>query len=270
MSLGIECLVTDDMARALAIARALDDLNRERRDVQAGMLAAAEAQVATIDLSDTAGLVLHDHNWHAGVVGLVAARMKDRAHRPTFAFAPAGSGELRGSGRSIPGLHLRDALDLISKREPGLLRRFGGHAAAAGVTIAPADLGRFQAAFEAVVRELVGEDVFERTLECDGSLEPEYATLEGARMLDRPVWGQGFAAPLFADEFEVESQRLLADRHLQLRLRRASRTWRAIHFGRDMPLPARVRAAYRLGTDEWNGLAGVQLLVEHAEPLDRS
>jgi single-stranded-DNA-specific exonuclease len=267
MSLGIECLVTEDMGRALAIARALDDLNRERREVQTAMLQAAEAQVAAVDVDRAASLVLFDPAWHAGVVGLVAARVKDHAHRPTFAFALAEGGELRGSGRSIPGLHLRDALDLVSKREPELLRRFGGHAAAAGVTLAPEDLGRFRSAFEAVARELVGEDVLERTLQCDGGLEPEYATLDGARMLEQTVWGQGFAPPLFADEFEVERQRLVADRHLQLRLRRAGRAYRAIQFGRDAPLPPRVRAAYRLSTEEWQGLAGVQLLIEHAEPV---
>jgi single-stranded-DNA-specific exonuclease len=267
MSLGIECLLTQDVGRALAIARALDDLNRERRDVQATMLVAADEQVAAYDLDRTASLALFDAGWHAGVVGLVAARVKDRVHRPTFAFAATGDGELRGSGRSIPGLHLRDALDLVSKRAPALLRRFGGHAAAAGVTLAPGDLGRFRALFDAVVRELIGEDVFERTLECDGGLEPEYATLDAARLLDRPVWGQGFPAPLFADDFAVESQRLVGEKHLQLRLRRAGRVYRGIAFGRDVPLPGRVRAAYRLSTDEWSGLAGLQLCVEHAEPL---
>jgi single-stranded-DNA-specific exonuclease len=268
MSLGIECLLTEDMERALAIARQLDDLNRERREVEGTMLLAAEAQVAATDVETAAGLAFFDPEWHAGVVGLVAARVKDRVHRPTFAFARADNGELRGSGRSIPGLHLRDALDLVSKREPMLLRRFGGHAAAAGVTLAPEDLARFRAAFDAVVRELVGEEVFERTLECDGTLEPEYATLAAARLLDAPVWGQGFAPPLFADAFDVESQRLVGDKHLQLRLRRADRTYRAIAFGRQAPLPARVRAAYRLGTDEWNGLTGLQLMVEHAEPVE--
>jgi single-stranded-DNA-specific exonuclease len=270
MSLGIECLLTHDIGRALEIARALDDLNRERRDTQTAMLTGAEAQVSALDIEATAGLALFDPEWHVGIVGLVAARIKDRVHRPTFAFALADSGELRGSGRSIPGLHLRDVLDLISKREPALLRRFGGHAAAAGVTIGPGDLGRFRARFDSVVREMVGEDVFERTLEYDGELEPEYTTLEAARMLDQPVWGQGFAPPLFADAFDVESQRLVADRHLQLRLRRAGRTYRAIAFGRDAPLPGRVRAAYRLATKEWNGLSGLQLVVEHAEPWEGS
>jgi single-stranded-DNA-specific exonuclease len=267
MSLGIECLITQDMGRALAIARDLDELNRERRDVQAAMLVAADDQVAAHDLDRTATLALFDPAWHAGVVGLVAARIKDRAHRPTFAFAATAGGELRGSGRSIPGLHLRDALDLVSKREPGLLRRFGGHAAAAGVTLAADDLERFRVAFDAVVRELVGEDVFERTLECDGGLEPEYATLDAARMLDRPVWGQGFAPPLFADAFEVESQRLVAAKHLQLRLRRGGRVYRAMAFGREAPLPGRARAAYRLASDEWNGLSGLLLVIEHAEAL---
>jgi len=267
MSLGIECLITGDMARALEIARVLDDLNVERRSIEAGMLACAEAAVAEVDLDATASVVLFDPTWHAGVVGLVAARIKDCVHRPTIAFAAASPAELRGSGRSIPGLNLRDALDLIAKREPGLLPRFGGHAAAAGVSIAPTDLARFRAAFEAVVRELAGEEALQRTLETDGTLTAEYLTLNTARMLCEPVWGQGFPQPLFADEFTVESQRLVAERHLKVTLRRHGTTYCAIAFRRELPLPGRIRAAYRTGIDEWNGAQRLALVIEQAEPI---
>ncbi|MCX7892364.1 MAG: single-stranded-DNA-specific exonuclease RecJ [Burkholderiales bacterium] len=266
MSLGIECLVTGSMERALEIARSLDDLNRERRDIEAGMLASAEALLATIDVAGAASLALFDPGWHQGVVGILAARIRERAHRPTFAFAATESGELRGSGRSIPGFHLRDALDLVAKREPALIKRFGGHAAAAGLTLDAPHLDRFREAFESVAREIAGPELFRRTIETDGPLESAYVSLETVRMLEEPVWGQGFPQPLFADEFVVESQRLVGEKHLKLRLAREGCAVSAIHFRRDAPLPPRVRAAYRLAADEWNGAQAVQLVVEHAEP----
>jgi single-stranded-DNA-specific exonuclease len=265
MRVGIEALATDDYARALNIARDLDGLNRERRELQESMEREADALVATVSVGDQASLVLFDERWHQGIVGLLAGRLKDRHHRPVVALAPAGDGLARGSGRSIPGLHLRDALDLVSKREPRLLVSFGGHAAAAGLTVRASEVDRFAAAFDAVVRALVDPATLARTLETDGSLEPEYATLELARALESEVWGQGFPPPLFADEFAVESQRLVGEKHLRLRLTRAGRRFDAIAFRRDAPLPDRVRAAYALATDEWNGTQGLELRIEHAE-----
>jgi single-stranded-DNA-specific exonuclease len=265
MRVGIEALATDDYARALNIARDLDRLNRERRGIEESMQRDADEVVATVSVDDRASLVLFDERWHQGVVGLLAGRLKDRHHRPVVALAPAGDGLARGSGRSIPGLHLRDALDLVSKREPRLLVSFGGHAAAAGLTLRAADVDRFAAAFDAVVRELVDPATLARRLETDGSLEPEYATLPLAHALQAEVWGQGFPPPLFADEFAVESQRLVGERHLRLRLARDGRRFDAIAFRRDAPLPDRVRAAYALAIDEWNGAQGVELRVEHVE-----
>jgi single-stranded-DNA-specific exonuclease len=265
MRVGIEALATDDYARALNIARDLDSLNRERRELQESMQREAEDLVATVSVGSQASLVLFDGRWHQGIVGLLAGRLKDQHHRPVVALAPAGDGLARGSGRSIPGLHLRDALDLVSKREPQLLVSFGGHAAAAGLTVRAGDVDRFAAAFETVVRELVDPATLAQTLETDGSLEPEYATLELARALEAEVWGQGFPPPLFADEFAVESQRLVGDRHLRLRLARAGRRFDAIAFRRDAPLPDRVRAAYTLAIDEWSGTQGLELRLEHAE-----
>ncbi|HET9042811.1 MAG TPA: single-stranded-DNA-specific exonuclease RecJ [Burkholderiales bacterium] len=262
MRLGIEALATADYGRALNIAQDLDRLNRERREVEESMRRDAEAALAGIDVGDATSLVLYDERWHQGVVGLLAGRLKDRHHRPAIALAPAGDGELRGSGRSIPGLHLRDALDLVSKRAPGLLVRFGGHAAAAGLTLRAADVDRFRAVFDAAVREMVDPAALGRTVETDGSLERGYASLDVARMLADEVWGQGFPQPLFADEFAVESQRLVGERHLRLRFGRDGARYDAIMFRRTEPVPARVKAAYALGIDEWNGTETLSLRVE--------
>jgi single-stranded-DNA-specific exonuclease len=265
MRVGIEALVTDDFGRALNIARELDRLNRERRDVEETMRREAESAIADIDVGEAASLVLCDERWHQGVVGLLAGRLKDRHHRPVVALAPAGDGELRGSGRSIPGLHLRDALDLVSKRRPGLLLRFGGHAAAAGLSLRAAEVDAFREAFDAAVREMLDPAVLSRTVETDGPLEPEYATLDVARMLGQEVWGQGFPQPTFADEFAVERQRIVGERHLRLRLARDGRRYDAILFRHEEPVPPRVRAAYALAIDDWNGAQGLELRLEHVE-----
>jgi single-stranded-DNA-specific exonuclease len=265
MGVGIECLVTDDMARALNIAQELDALNRERRELEASMQRDAESLLAEIDPGQAATVCLYDAGWHQGVVGLLAARVKDRVHRPVFAFAPSGTGELRGSGRSVPGLHLRDALDLVSKRAPGLLLRFGGHAAAAGLALRADGLEAFRDLIEAAVREMVDPGTLSRNVETDGSLEVAYASLETARLLDREVWGQGFPPPVFLDEFVVENQRLVGDKHLKLRLARDGQRFNAMLFRHEAPVPGRIRGAYRLAVDEFNGAQSVQLTVEHWE-----
>ncbi len=265
MSLGVECLVTDDPGRALNIARELDALNRERRELEAGMQRDAEALLADFDPGESTSACLFDPQWHQGVVGLLAARLKDRLHRPVFAFAPASAGELRGSGRSIPGLHLRDALDLVAKRAPGLLLRFGGHAAAAGLTLRAEGLAQFRALLEAAVREMADPAALARTVETDGSLEVEFASLDVARMLERETWGQGFPQPVFLDEFTVQSQRIVGERHLKLRLARRGRSFAAILFRHETPVPERIRGAYRLAIDDFSGAESVQLTLEHWE-----
>jgi single-stranded-DNA-specific exonuclease len=270
MALGIECLVTEDFGRALTIARQLDELNRERRSIEAQMQEQAAALVEGIDAENRAGIALFDPSWHQGVVGLLASRVKEALHRPVFAFARSAEGELRGSGRAIPGLHLRDALDLVSKREPGLLLRFGGHAAAAGLTLREADLPRFQEVFEEIARTVLDPAALTRTVETDGPLESGYATLAAARRIDAEVWGQGFPAPLFDDEFAVDNQRLLKDRHLKLVLRKGRSRFDAIRFNCADPAPSRLRAAYRLTANEFNGTATVQLVIEHAEAARQS
>ncbi|MBI5786724.1 MAG: single-stranded-DNA-specific exonuclease RecJ [Rhodocyclales bacterium] len=266
MSLGIEALITDDPARALNIAQQLDAINRERRTIEADMREAAAILLDDLDAESRASLVLFDPDWHQGVIGILAGRVKEQLHRPTFAFARGNEGEIKGSGRSIPGLHLRDALDLVAKRRPRLLKRFGGHAAAAGLTLLEDDLADFEAEFEAVARELIAPEELHRTLVTDGTLEEGYRGLETARMLQAEIWGQAFPAPVFADVFEVDSQKLLKEKHLKLALRQGRTRFEAIRFNSAEPAPARIEAAYRLDINEWNGLASVQLLIEDFRP----
>ena len=277
MTLGIECLTTDDPARAMEIATQLDAINRERRDIEATMQEAALAAIEARSLSlrttvegqrDTAlraAIVLFDDQWHQGVVGIVASRIKDRFHRPTIAFALATDGTLRGSGRSISGLHLRDALDLVFKREPGLIDKFGGHAMAAGLTIAVSDLPRFEVAFEKAVRAMLDPVLLTRTIETDGPLAEDACTIATVRSLDAQVWGQGFAAPLFSDAFEIQSQRIVKEKHLKLSMKKGKRMFDAIWFNNIATLPDRAHVVYRIAADSYNGSTRLQLIVEYAE-----
>jgi len=204
--------------------------------------------------------------WHEGVVGILASRLKDRLHRPVVCFARARDGNLiKGSGRSIAGLHLRDCLDLVAKRASGLIIRFGGHAQAAGLTIAERDYERFAAEFERAVDELLPAEARSRTVETDGALEAAHCTLDTARLLDSQIWGQAFPQPLFCDNFAVDGQRVVGERHLKLRLRKDGRSFEAMRFGSLDALPQNARVAYRLSVNEFNGLRAVQLNVEHFE-----
>ncbi|WP_087657236.1 single-stranded-DNA-specific exonuclease RecJ [Caballeronia terrestris] len=266
MSLGIECLTTDDIGRAWELAQQLDSINRERREIEAGMQQQALDELQSIDPADSATLTLFNPDWHQGVIGIVAGRLKERFHRPSFTFAHADeSGVLsKGSGRSIPGFHLRDAVDLISKREPGMIVKFGGHAMAAGLTIATADIPRFTAAFEKIGREWLTAEALSRVVETDGELEDAYFTPQFVELIDAAVWGQGFPAPVFSGEFDVASQALVKDKHLKLQLVRGRQRFNAIWFNHVDTLPARAMVAYRLVSDTWNGVARVQMVVEHA------
>ena len=263
MSLGIECLVTDDVARAGAIAGQLDQLNRQRREIEATM---REQALAAIDL-DAAGdgwsVSLFDPAWHQGVIGIVAARLKDRLHRPAFCFARGDGGILKGSGRSIAGLHLRDALDLVDKRAPGLLVAFGGHAAAAGLSLREADLPRFTGMLEDVVRSLLTPADLSRVIETDGSLEGEALDLDLARSMDEGVWGPGFPRPEFIDRFDVTAQKVVGQAHSKLELRGTGGRVAAIRFNSVDPLPPRIEAVYRVDMNSWQGLQSVQLTIEH-------
>ena len=272
MTLGIECLLTDDAVRAAALAGELDRINRERRDIEGHMreqaMLAADAMALESDQTPPAVVIFHP-DFHEGVVGIVASRLKDKLHRPSFVFAASGavgkSHELKGSGRSIAGFHLRDALDLVAKRHPGVLLRFGGHAMAAGCTVAREQFDTFQSALEQVAREWLDAATLTRRLETDGPLAPEYRRADVVDALQQQVWGLGFAAPTFSEELQVLSQRLVSDKHLMLKLKHQGQDVDGIWFGRTEALPQRVKLAFRLDADEWQGVRRVRFIVEAAE-----
>jgi single-stranded-DNA-specific exonuclease len=265
MALGIECLITDDAERACAIAVELDRLNRERRAIQSNMHDEAMTAVEGRHFDDSCTLSLFDPAWHQGVVGIVAGRIKDRYHRPAIAFARGNPGEIRGSGRSIPGLHLRDALDRVAVLHPGLILKFGGHAAAAGLTLRESDFERFREAFEETAQSLLTPADLERVIETDGVLASGALTPEVVALLSAPVWGHGFPAPRFCDEFEVTAQRVVAEKHLKLTLAQGGQRIEAIRFNFMETAPRRIRAVYQPALNEYNGRTSVQLNIEHWE-----
>jgi single-stranded-DNA-specific exonuclease len=265
MSLGIECLVTDDEGRAWAIAQQLNEINLKRREIEAEMQDEALLHLDSYQPADSSTISVFDAGWHQGVIGIVASRLKEKFFRPTITFAPGADGWIKGSGRSIPGFHLRDALDLVSKRAPSLIDKFGGHAMAAGLTIRADAFDAFSKAFEAVGRAWLSAAQLERVIETDGPLEDAYYTTQFIELMDGQVWGQGFAPPVFCDEFRVISQRILKERHLKLLLERNGQRYDAIWFGHTASLGERARVAFRLDANEYNGVTKVQLMVEHAE-----
>ncbi|MBN9427816.1 MAG: single-stranded-DNA-specific exonuclease RecJ [Burkholderiales bacterium] len=264
ISIGIECLLCDDAAHADELATMLDTMNRERREIEHSMREEALESLPA-DIDEAPAIVMHREGWHEGVIGLVASRLKDRLHRPAIALALAGDGALRGSGRSIPGVHLRDVLDLVDKRAPGLLLRFGGHAMAAGLTLHAARLAEFTQLFRQAVLDFADPGCFARETLTDGALEAEQIDLPLVEALESQVWGQGFPAPLFSDTFEVGRQSLMAGKHLRIELRSGTRKLTAVAFGRTEPLPSPARIAYRLIRDEFQGLASVRLVIETVE-----
>jgi single-stranded-DNA-specific exonuclease len=272
MTLGIECLLTDDPARATELATTLDKINRERREIEGGMR--DQAMLVAESLFDESeepppAVCVFDPDFHEGVVGIVASRLKDKLHRPIFVFAaskaPGKEHELKGSGRSIPGFHLRDALDLVAKRHPGVLLRFGGHAMAAGCTVHEDNFEQFEQGLQQVALEWLDAATLTRRLETDGPLAPEYRRAELVDVLHKEVWGQGFAPPTFSEEVEVVSQRLVGEKHLSLKLKHHGQPVDGIWFGHTESLPARVTLAFRLDVNEWQGQRRVQFLVEAAE-----
>jgi single-stranded-DNA-specific exonuclease len=266
MALGIECLTTDDPGRAWAIAQQLNEINLKRREIEAEMQDTALLHLDDFDPAGASTIAVFDDGWHQGVIGIVASRLKEKFYRPTITFAPGADGWIKGSGRSIPGFHLRDALDLVSKRVPGLIDKFGGHAMAAGLTMRSEHFDAFRDAFEAVGRGWLSEAQLERVVETDGPLDDGCYSTQFIELLEGHVWGQGFAPPVFCDEFRVVSQRILKDKHLKLLLERGGRRYDAIWFGHTDALGERARVAFRLDANEYNGVTKVQLLVEHAEP----
>ncbi|HEY8587082.1 MAG TPA: single-stranded-DNA-specific exonuclease RecJ [Rhodanobacter sp.] len=274
MRLGVECLLTDDPAQAHRHAEQLDAINRQRRDLQASMVAEAEQMVADIGHTDAVGVALYEPSWHAGVVGLVASKLKERLHRPVVAFAPAGENDgnnLRGSARSIPGFHIRDALAAVDARQPGLIERFGGHAMAAGLSLKTRDYPRFAASFDAVARELLGAEQLQAVLYTDGELPSGAFSLELARQLRQAgPWGQAFPEPLFDNVFDCAGWKVMGERHLRLQLRdpRDHALHDAVIFNAydGRPPPTRLRAAYELTINDWLGRETPRLLLRHIEP----
>jgi len=268
MGLGVACLLAEDDAAAQPLARELDRLNRERREIEADMQTQAAAILDTLDINNQRmTLTLFDPGWHQGVIGLLASRIKERHHRPTLIFADAGEGWIKGSGRSVPALHLRDALDQVDRRHPGLIARFGGHAAAAGLTLRREALDTFSAAFEAVAHETMSASDLERRIETDGALSPGERHLDNARLLRNAVWGQGFPPPTFLGEFTVQTQRLVGGMHLKLGLVADGVQNEAILFNHDQALPDRIQAVYRMEVNEFNGSSTLQLGIEHWSAL---
>ena len=272
MRLGIECLLSDDRSRATELAQTLDNINRERRIIEGEMREQAFAVAETLfdgEEEPPPAVCVFDPDFHEGVVGIVASRLKDKLHRPTFVFAassaPGREHELKGSGRSIAGFHLRDALDLVAKRHPGVLLRFGGHAMAAGCTLLEEHFDTFEQGLSEVAQEWLDAATLSRRTETDGPLKPEYRRTELVDLLQAEVWGQGFAAPTFSEELEVLQQRLVGEKHLSLKLKHQGQPVDGIWFGRTEPLPARVKLAFRLDADAWNGVRRVRFLVEAAE-----
>lgn len=275
MRLGVACLLTDDPREARRYAEQLSAINHERRELQATMVAEAELMVAGAAGSDAVGVALFDPAWHAGVVGLVASKLKERLHRPVIAFAPASEdqpGELRGSARSIPGFHIRDALAALDARHPGLVGRFGGHAMAAGLSLKTADYARFAAAFDTVARELLSEEHLQAVLYTDGELPCGAASLELARELRYAgPWGQAFPEPVFDNVYECVRWKVMGQRHLRLDLRdpRDGAMVEAVMFNayHGRPPPAMLRAAYELAINDWQGRESARLLLRHIEPV---
>jgi len=263
MSLGITCLITDDASEAAEIAARLNTLNDARKNIETEMQQTALASLEHITPADAFSLTLFDESWHQGVIGILASRLKDRYHRPVIVFARSPDGELKGSGRSIHALHLRDALDLVSKRHPHLLQKFGGHAMAAGLSLREEHFDEFKAAFEAVTQSLLSPTDLTQIIETDGQLAPPEFSLSTARKLDQQVWGQGFPQPLFEGDFTVRSQRIIGEKHLKLQLASSDATYSAICFFRAEPMPSSIQAVFNLAVNEYNGNASLQLIVRH-------
>lgn len=267
MSLGIACLVSDDAAEVEVMAKRLHEFNLQRREIEADMKDAASIALEEVDVSNRFSLSMFEPSWHQGVIGILASRLKEQYYRPVIAFADAGDGLLKGSGRSIQGLHLRDALDLVSKQHPDLIVKFGGHAMAAGLTIAADRFELFEQAFEAVAVSLLSPADLQAVIEVDGALDANDMAWDFAYTLEQHVWGQGFPQPLFADEFVVKQQRIVGERHLKLILEKSGRLIDAIFFQQQDLLPNTIRAVYQLQTNLFNGRQQIQLNVQHWQPV---
>ncbi|NOT18053.1 MAG: single-stranded-DNA-specific exonuclease RecJ [Sulfuriferula sp.] len=267
MSLGITCLLSNDDTEAERIAQQLHQMNISRRQIETDMQEQAQAHLANITTTDNYSLSLFDAGWHQGVIGILASRLKDKFHRPVICFARGNDGEIKGSGRSIAALHLRDALDLVSKRNPDLILKFGGHAAAAGLSIRETDFALFNAQFEQVVQSLLNPTDLARTIASDGELSPQELTVDFTRQINQQVWGQGFPAPSFTGTFQVTQQRLLKDKHLKFMLVNAGLRYDSILFNHTDTLPDTITTVYQPELNEYNGQVKLQLKLLHWQPV---
>lgn len=263
MSLGITCLLSTDDAEAERIAQQLHQMNINRRQIEADMQEQAQAHLANITSTDNYSLSLFDATWHQGVIGILASRLKDKFHRPVICFARGNDGEIKGSGRAIAALHLRDALDIVSKRNPDLILKFGGHAAAAGLSIRETDFALFTEQFESVVNGLLNPADLARTIPSDGELSTQELTIDFTKQINQQVWGQGFPAPSFIGTFQVTQQRLLKDKHLKFQLMNAGQRYDSILFNHTDILPDTITAVYQPELNEYNGQTKLQLKLLH-------
>ncbi len=270
MSLGIACLLAETETNAMQKAQTLHELNMERRNIEADMQDSALISLDNIEVSENYSLSIYNADYHQGVIGILASRLKEKYHRPTIVFADAGDGIIKGSGRSIANLHLRDALDLVTKQHPNLIIKFGGHAMAAGLSILDTDFAAFETAFEDVARELLTEADLQALMETDGSLDAKVMSLQTALILASQVWGQGFPQPVFSDNFKVISQRIVGQKHLKLILEKDQKRIDAIYFNCQDSLNTKIRATYALESNEYNNLQTVQLVIKHVDVYDET
>jgi single-stranded-DNA-specific exonuclease len=265
MRLGIACLLAETETDAMQKAQTLHELNMERRNIEADMQDSALISLENIDVTNNFSLSIYNVDYHQGVIGILASRLKEKYHRPTIVFADAGDGIVKGSGRSIAGLHLRDALDLVTKQHPNLIIKFGGHAMAAGLSILEKDFVQFQSAFESVTRELLSATDLQAIIETDGKLDAKYMSLQTAWILASSVWGQGFPQPSFSDTFKVINQRVVGEKHLKLILEKDQKRFDAIYFNCIENLAEIMSAVYVLEINEYKGLQTVQLRIKHID-----
>ena len=263
MTIGINCLITESHHRAAELAAQLDTLNRERRAIEANMQVDALAALADVDVGARYAVSMFDANWHQGVVGILASRLREKYHRPVIAFAADGYGNLKGSGRSIPGFHMRDALDLVTKRHPQLISKFGGHAMAAGLTIPETAMADFEKAFDAVARDMLTPAELSERIETDGAIDATDLTFDFVQSIDKQVWGQGFQAPSFTGHFRVVQQRVVGEKHLKLKLAMGGTTFEAMRFGSPESLNPSIDAVFKPSINEFRGLATLQLVVDY-------
>nr|WP_028358001.1 single-stranded-DNA-specific exonuclease RecJ [Brackiella oedipodis] len=265
MSIGIHCLLTDNYDEAFELATQLNNINLQRRSIESHMNEdALEVLENNTALNELAAICVYEPGWHQGVIGLVASRLKEKFWKPVFAFARGDDHELRGSGRSVPDVHLRDALDWVSKKHPKLLLKFGGHSMAAGLSILEQDLPLFRQALHEAVVSMTGKQKFEAVLETDGPLDNQLVTVQNAQLLQQQVWGTGFPNPVFCDVFRLRKHLILKEKHSRLVLEKNQQLFEAIWFNHVDPLPEYIEVAYELDNNEWQGLSKVQLLVRHA------